>query len=343
MAICAPGHLAGQAASSSGGEGVELLTAVPESPAFAFLGISPTKITRPGAVRDFAVAVLTGINEEGNVQQGVALETTPWGLIPGMSISLDDYQRSWLKYVLANAQLSVGTARAAGDSAPTDLAVGLRLTLWDEGDPMRSRDFTEPLAAELRACLPDTPDVEEETVARCVDEKMRQAYAAYGEHTKNQWNARRAALGLATGVRFVNSELSQGGYGGFQTWFVGSNPVTNYGQLLLQLTFADRPGFGDQPGFKLLTYGGRCLVGSASFNGFVEVVSETLSSDDKALDDARGRWSAGVEFRLASQLWLATGFGSRFATIEAAEKTFVILDLRWGLNSTARLDGLRRP
>lgn len=44
--------------------GLELFTAVPESPAFLFLGASPTEVTRPGVVRDFGVALISGIDEE---------------------------------------------------------------------------------------------------------------------------------------------------------------------------------------------------------------------------------------------------------------------------------------
>jgi hypothetical protein len=336
-----PAQALAQTGTASGDSGVEVLTAVPESPAFLFLRISPTEVTRPGSVRDFGAAILSGINEEGDLQQGVALETTPWFFIPGLAISVQDYQRDYLKYLVSNAQLSLATARASGDSASTDLAFGLRFTLWDEGDPMRSSEFTDPLGDELLACLPETPDADEEEAQCCVDEVMRQAYGAYNERTKNRWNARRAALGLATGVRFVNSEFGAGEYSGYQVWLVGSNPATRYGQILAQVTLTDRPALGDETGFTLFSYGGRLLAGSASFNGFLEVIGETRSGDDEALDGTSGRWSAGLEFRLAKELWLSTGFGSRFATIEAAEKTFIVFNLRWGLNSKARLDGLR--
>jgi hypothetical protein len=331
--VCTPGPAAGQ----NGGGGLELLTAVPESPAFVFLGASPTKVTRPGSVRDFGAALISGINADGKVQQGIALEATPWVYVPGLSITLDDYRGNWLKYVLANSQLSLGTARAAGDSATTDLALGLRFTLWDAGDPMRHEEFADDVAARLRKCLPDSPDADPAEVDACVDEQMRQAYA---EFSGARWNSARAALGLASGVSFVNSELKNSEYAGFQAWLVGAYPLTRYGQILAQVTFMDQPALADQPDFTEWTYGGRLLAGSSWFNGFLEVVGESRSSD-AALDDSNGRWSTGLELRVASKLWLSAGLGGLFA-LQGEEKTFVVVNVRWGINKSARLDELRQ-
>jgi hypothetical protein len=59
-------------------------------------------------------------------------------------------------------------------------------------------------------------------------------------------------------------------------------------------------------------------------------------------DDGSGIWSAGIEARVAEGLWASAGFGSRFALLaEDAEKTFVLIGLRWGLSSSARLEALR--
>ena len=59
-------------------------------------------------------------------------------------------------------------------------------------------------------------------------------------------------------------------------------------------------------------------------------------------DDDTGIWSAGIEARVAEGLWASAGFGSRFAAlVDDAEKTFVLIGLRWGISSTARIDALR--
>ena len=65
------------------------------------------------------------------------------------------------------------------------------------------------------------------------------------------------------------------------------------------------------------------------------------SEADEDEDDS-GIWSAGVEARIAEGLWASAGFGSRFAALaEESEKTFVLVGIRWGISSAARLDALR--
>ncbi|HJR53970.1 MAG TPA: hypothetical protein VJ982_09650, partial [Gemmatimonadota bacterium] len=56
LAFCvlAPGGLRGQE------EAPELLTAVPETPALAFLDATTARVLRPGSARDFALALLSG-------------------------------------------------------------------------------------------------------------------------------------------------------------------------------------------------------------------------------------------------------------------------------------------
>src|SRR5713226_4348868 len=143
-----PIRSAAQGPPSSGAESaVPVVTsyAVPEAPAFTFLGLNPSKVTRPISPRDLGVAVLQAVESSGKVQQGFALSLAPCYYLPGFRIPLDQYQRSWPAYVAANAQLSLGTARATGDSAATDMAVALRFTLLDGSDPMRDPAFTHAL------------------------------------------------------------------------------------------------------------------------------------------------------------------------------------------------------
>ncbi len=166
---------------------------------------------------------------------------------------------------------------------------------------------------------------------------MRETYAQY---SGARWNARRAAIGFASGARFVDSDLGQGKYAGFQSWAVGANPLSRYGQILVQLTYRDRPELGPEPDMSEFVYGGRLLGGSSSFNGFVEVVGESRSSDAPEIDENGGRWATGFEVRVASKLWISAGLGGLFSFGE--DRSFVIANLRFGANKSARLDDLRQ-
>lgn len=338
--------VAGPPAMAQDDDAPELLTAVPETPALAFLDATTAKVLRPGAVRDFALALLSGTGESGTARQGFALEATPWLFLPGLAIDGRRYRESRLAFVLANAQLSIGTARADGEEADTDLAVGLRLTLADRGDPLRSDEFRRALGEALLACAPAQPDpTPSET---CAGRETSEAYEAW---TAEHWNAARLAVAAAWGVRLEDSELDERDYAGWRAWAVGAAPLGRKGQLIAQLAREDRPALGEEPAFETWTAGARALAGSPRINGFVELLAESravdeieVEADTKPLDedDGSGIWSAGIEARVAEGLWASAGFGSRFAALhEEAEKTFVVIGLRWGISSAARMDALR--
>ncbi len=315
----------------------EFITAVPESPAFIFLNASPTKVTRPGATRDFGASLINGINDEGKVQQGFALEATPIDVVPGFNLTLPEY-RKWLNFVAANAQLSVGTVRAGADSASTDLAVGLRLTLLDEGDPLLDQTFTTELGAKLRKCTvmdPNKPDEEsEKAMAACADSVTSDAY---GTWTKEHWNARRVAIGVAGGTRLEQSSLSETDGLGAQLWAVAANPVGTRAQIIGQLTGGRRTFGTDTVASTRITYGARLVGGSATFNAFAELVGEHSSLTSKTTT----LWSGGIEFRIGEDLWIATGLGTRYHELEKDARSVVIANLRWGVTSKSRFASLR--
>jgi hypothetical protein len=320
-----------------GGDPAEFSGGVPESPAFTFLGVSPARIERPGAARDFALALLNGVDAAGRVQQGFALEVSPWYLVPGYAIGLDAYQKNWLKFVIANAQLSLGTARAAGDSGSTDLAAGLRFTLVDLGDPMRSRAFTKALGdTVLQACAPDTPGATADP--GCVGQVTATRFAAW---TASHWNARRLSVSVATGLRFVGSATGNSRSRGMRVWLAGANPLGRSGQGVAQVEYAHQPAEGSASGFSRVSYGARILLGSPSFSLFAELLGDSRFATTDGTNDKSGSWSGGVEARVGRNLWISTGFGSQFSALAAPDRVVVIANVRWGIASAARLGALR--
>lgn len=110
--------------------------AVPESPAFAVLGLSPQNVIRPTSPRALATELLNGIDQNGNFQSGVAIDTAPLLLFNGKNITLEKYQTSYTTRLFTNTQLSFATAKGSNDDDKSiRLATGLRITPWDKGDP----------------------------------------------------------------------------------------------------------------------------------------------------------------------------------------------------------------
>jgi len=311
---------------------------VPESPAFTFLNTSPAEITRPSTPREFGAAVLSGVDENGRPVQGFALEFSPFPVIPGFSVPLRSYQRNFLDRVSYRTQISFGAVRAGGDDASTDLALGVRSTLFDDADPMQSSRFTDSLASSMMKCIPDEPGQDSTVALSCIEE----AIAATRTQWTDRWNGRRLVVAVAFGQRFVNSDPKDRQGLGWSAWALGSNPLGEWGVLLGYLQLGRRYQVPGSPSFSSLRFGGRVVVGSGGINGFLEAIGESRFNASAAADDAGTSWSAGLEVRATDGVWISTGFGQRNAAAAAPDRLMLIANLRIGISKAPRFSDLQR-
>jgi hypothetical protein len=125
---------------------------VPDSPAFAVLGLTPEEVSRPTTARKLATSLLNGVDRNGTLQTGVAIDGLPYLALAGHLLTLDDY-RARSKYVvrfLARTQVSAATAKAADvNDKAVRVGLGVRMTVFDRGDPR-----TDPL---LDQCFDERP------------------------------------------------------------------------------------------------------------------------------------------------------------------------------------------
>ena len=334
---------------------------IPESPAFVFLNATPSSVTRPTAPREFAAAIINGIDNTGRVRQGLAIEFQP--ALLAHPVRLEDYQRRGLKYILSTAQLSLGTVRSSGDSGATDLAYGVRLLLYDRTDPMADRGFTGELADALGACTPTVaPDfpghrdapasatdsataaleariatLEDEAGAAdataCLEAAVENLAAAYA---KAHWNDLTFGLAWAHGYRLSDSRLSGSVDLGDRLWLVGGAPVGSYGQLQGYLQWSRTRTRADSAKASFVAYGARLTLGSSTLNGFLDVVGESRRSGPAATKATTSSWTGGIEFRLSDHLWLATGFGHDGRLTQTSGPNVLLANLKWGLSDRAR-------
>ena len=320
----------------------EFLSAVPESPAFTFLGTTPAEVSRPASARDFGLALINAVDPGGNVVAGFAIEATIWRLLPGVRVPLDEYQSNWWSYALANTQLSVGSVGREGEPGSTDLALGLKFTLLDRTDPMSDAEWTEDLGDALLPCLPEGPSPDEEeqkAVLECVDREIGSRWSAY---TKARWNASRLSLSLAAGESFEEGDLDRSESAGFRAWLAGGAPLGSWGMGLGQAQFRDEPSRDEMPAAESLSLGVRLVAGSATVNGFLELISERVSAGGEEED--RTSWSVGVDVRIARDIWLSGGIGRRFESLLQADeeaRTAVLANVKWGLTAKSRIATLR--
>jgi hypothetical protein len=66
--------------------------AVPDSPAFTVLGLTPEEIAPPTTGRALAASLLNGVDRRGVLQSGVAVDTLPYLALAGHLLTLDGYR-----------------------------------------------------------------------------------------------------------------------------------------------------------------------------------------------------------------------------------------------------------
>lgn len=115
---------------------VSLDLAVPEVPAMAALDVTQETVIRPASAKELSMALLDGVDANGNLQSGLALQMSPYLVFGGSSQTLDKYRKSYYRRFLARTNLSLATAKGSSDDdEAVRLGLGLSLTPWDRGDP----------------------------------------------------------------------------------------------------------------------------------------------------------------------------------------------------------------
>ena len=116
-------------------------------PSLPLLGLTPSTVTRPASPRGLASSLLNGVDQNGNFQTGIAVDTAPYMLFYGNQVTLEQYRNSKPLQVLARTQLSIASTKGASDSDKSaKLAAGFNVTIFDKGDPRTDRDFDNQMA-----------------------------------------------------------------------------------------------------------------------------------------------------------------------------------------------------
>jgi hypothetical protein len=316
--------------------------AIPEAPAFIFLGATPAEVQRPSTPRSLATSLVSGISADGMVQQGFALDVAPWSLVPSLRIPLEQYQGNPGSFLLANTQLSFATVRKPGDDGSTDLSLGLRMTLWDKSDPMADRAFTDSLRRLLVtqcAAVVEGPEAQDSVALLECGSRVNREYREQWRNGGNsgRWNRSSFALASAIGTRMDQSRFDRHRWLGWSAWASGAFPLTGSGQVLAQLRYDDRSPVEGAATVRTIRYGARAFLGGAAVNAFLEVVGVDRIEAPASADEGNTQWSGGLEFRAGDQLWLSTGLGN--VGQEESDRAVVIAGLRWNVLDAPRFGG----
>lgn len=311
--------------------------AAPESPAFTVLGVSPTEVTRPTSPTDFATAVLSGFDQNGNFQSGIALDVAPVFVLARNATFWSHYsdprKKYWWVRPLARTTFSFGTTKGASASDPAlRLATGLRIVLYDERDPRYLygtciREFVPDLNAPVEA---------EKERLRAVREKCL-------AQNKEIWNATSVVIAgspvwISPDGTTPNFRLSGGGY-----WASAAVRLQTWGQILghfrrLTGEQVPLPNTPVNPATGLPVFvergttfiGGAFRIGSGTFNGRVDGLYVHKNVAGKV--DSYPEFEFGLERKLADSFYLDANY--RYAVGTKLTASGFLANLKWSFSKT---------
>lgn len=333
---------------------------VPESPAFAVLGLTPNTVVRPASPKAFASSLINGLDQNGNFQSGLAIDTTPFMLFNGENITIRDYNEQFLTRFLSRTQFSFATAKgASSDDTSTRLSAGLNLTLWDEGDPRiyhperGDDDVLSCFANNLQLPPPIPPNSPPEIIAsvntanKATNDQV--ADDCRDRARKANWN--RSSWIIAYAPSWISKTGQTRGFkwNGGAVWtsiaygFEGVSSLQRIAQLIFHARHRTRevvPDPANQGQFLTQNstfFGARFRAGSAKFAlNFEDSFIRTRVIGGKF--DNINRFSIGAEARITDNLYFVIASGSNLGADNGQQKGFLMSSFKYGFNKKSQFN-----
>jgi hypothetical protein len=326
---------------------------VPDSPAFTVLGLTTQSITHPASPRALATSLLNGVDQNGNFQTGVAVDTSPYLLFYGNGVTLQKYQESRVVRILSRTQFSFATTKGASDNDKSvRLAAGLSFTIFDKGDarlqPQYLKDLTDKAKAALDSMPPISPTASEDEKAKWkkdLEDKVEAATKPVRkEYERANWNRSSWIIAGAPSWISTDGTTSHVSFNGAAVWssvaygFEAVPGLKNNAQLILHARFHSSEEVPDPVNngqfFKQQSevFGGRFRFGTESTIGSFETVYVHTRPVGMATD-RYFRLSVGAEKQLTGNFWLHFGIGGESGQKNGQNKLFILGAFKWGIGT----------
>ena len=322
---------------------VEVDLTVPESPAFTALGLNPETIVRPATPREFATALLNGVDQQGNLQTGVAFDLVPYLVFGGTNVMLSDYRSSTVTRILSRTSVSVATTTgAAEDDKSVKLAYGAHTVLYDSADPRMNnnellRCFSSIPVFRPTASLLEPAALERERAAFEQDIlRPRAALCREDFRRTARWSRTSWTLAYA-GTNVSPSGLAGDLTGGAKTFWTSLSygfdripGLENRAQLVAHVRHVadeivvDKELPSGQEVRDTTIAGTQFRGGTTSFALALEA-AYVRSAAARRTDDTAMRLTFSAERRLAQDVWLTVSFGGDRGADEGTNKGLTVL------------------
>lgn len=356
-----PFDLTGLLKKNTVADALNLDLSVPESPAFTALGVTPQTVVRPGTPQEFASSFLNGLDDKGNFQHGIAVDTAPFLLFNGENVTIKDYGEQYLTRLLSRTQFSFATVKgSSNEDLTTKLALGLNVTLWDDGDPRVYRPeregdvltcFVHKLTFSANFIIPPTA-TDEEVAKMIVPELARLkpiADKCRDDGRKANWNKSSWTVAYAPSWISKSGNTSDFNWNGGTFWtslaygFNGVSSLEKIAQLIVHARYRSREQAPDplnkgqfltQNSFFM---GARFRAGSPKF-AFNFEDAFIRSSPVNRRSDSINRFTLGAEARVSDNLYFVISAGSNLGQDTNQKKGFVMSSFKYGFNKKSQFN-----
>lgn len=299
---------------------------IPSSPAFVLLDVNPSKVNRPGSLRDFK---FDWILKGDGLAPDIAIEFQPISLIFFNKVNYADYQKQWIKRVLSTLNISVGTAKKDDIQS---IAYSLKITLINNGDPLSRKNtsyineiktlisdtekklllrraaisnalkYNTNLAADEKVKYEEEKKYLESKIAIIEELDEKELKKIKAKHEKDQWNATVVDVGFGQIFNYTGDTLDTLKFEGrgIGLWVNGCTGIGKRAIIsgLFKYIRIDKE---DQ------YFGGINLrYGSSKFNFFIEGIYERVQSVDK------NTIAYGGSYKISSDLLLEFGLRTEY-------------------------------
>lgn len=330
--------------------------AVPDNPAFIALGVTPEKVIKPGSTRELALALLQGVDANGNLQSGLAVEAAPFVLAKGKTIDLATYRNSSIVRALYSLQVSFATTSGQSNADKADRnAIGVRFTPWTQGDKrMNTLDFKVDgkTYTSIIECFdtkigedPEPSDLDLNTgegKERETDPKIEKAAkACIKAAEKMLWNASSWDVGASV-YDADNETINETGY---SLWTSLALRMGSSGQFISSARYNQDALVPDINGDNMMevqdgyVLGARLRWGDPKAAILVEGSYSDLEYSSIDVKDQYYDMMVGGEIYLMEGLWLHLGYGRRGGSdLPNNDENYLSGQVRWAMSGNSLRD-----
>ncbi|MBL6446321.1 hypothetical protein JMN32_08375 [Fulvivirga sp. 29W222] len=305
--------------------------AIPDLPAFKIMGTNPSNILRPSSPKALA-AMVSDFGKGGQVilPSSFAAEIAPYILLKSNSLTLREYDNNSELYSL---RISIGTQRDPANDITTNLALGARMTLIDDGDLKNDKQYRQQLfdLLDQKVQAKDAYQLEylkqnnftaqevaekaslEQQQENYVNQQLKRDYDAAIDslntaYKEKNWNKKKLDVAVAVLGTSPDSLAKDTKFNKFSVWATYGTPLGQHGQLLLGWNFNYVSGNiegGDS--YTTNSIASRIYGGENKYKGFLELQYErdenlganmyfaNLGGEFLIMDGVWGNISAGLE------------------------------------------------